>query len=200
VAERIRRHYGREAAVCHPPVDVDFFLPDETRRGDFLLAVGALVPYKRFDVAIDAARALGRPLVLVGEGPEAERLRARAGPSVEMPGTIPRERLRELYRTCAFFVQPGEEDFGIAAAEAVACGTPVVALDAGGVRDIVRDGEEGVLFPAGPDPGTALRDAVRRASTIAFDYTRLRRSAERFGRERFEREFRGALTEIQTLR
>jgi glycosyltransferase involved in cell wall biosynthesis len=200
VAERIRRHYGREAAVCHPPVDVGFFVPDGTRRGDFLLAVGALVPYKRFDVAIDAARALGRPLVLVGEGPEAERLRARAGPSVEMTGAVPRERLRELYRTCAFFVQSGEEDFGIAAAEAVACGTPVVALDAGGVRDIVRDGEEGVLFPAGPDPGAALRDAVRRASTIAFDYTRLRRSAERFGRERFEREFRGALTEIQTLR
>src|SRR5262249_10085465 len=73
VAERIRRNYRRMAAVCHPPVDVDFFQPDRSTRGDFLLAVGALVPYKRYEEAIEAARIVQRPLVIVGKGPEEER-------------------------------------------------------------------------------------------------------------------------------
>jgi glycosyltransferase involved in cell wall biosynthesis len=202
VAERIRRHYGREAAVCHPPVDVAFFQPADAPRGDFLLAVGALVPYKRFDLAIEAARKLERRLVLVGKGPECARLaaaaRAAAGPAVEIAGDLPRERLRELYRTCAFFVQPGEEDFGIAAAEAVACGAPVVALGRGGVRDIVRDGVEGVLYE---DPTAAgLAAAVARAARERFDYTEMRRSAGRFAPERFAREFRRAVRELTTPR
>ncbi len=115
VAERIRRHYGREAAVCHPPVDVDFFTPGDGRRGDFLLAVGALVPYKRYTDAIDAAGATGRPLVLVGKGPEERALRARAGASVQIRTDLSRQELRELYRGCAMFLQPGEEDFGYVA-------------------------------------------------------------------------------------
>jgi glycosyltransferase involved in cell wall biosynthesis len=200
VAERIRRHYGREAAVCHPPVDVAFFTPPETAapRADFLLAVGALVPYKRFDLAIEAARTLGRRLVIVGKGPEGERLANGAGanPSVEFAADAPRDRLRDLYRTCAFFVQPGEEDFGIAAAEAVACGTPVVALGRGGVRDIVRDGVEGVLFD---DPTAAgLAAAIARAERLRFDYTEMRRSAGRFAPDRFAREIRRAVQEVTT--
>ena len=203
VAERIRRHYGREAAVCHPPVDVEFFRPGESSRGDFLLAVGALVPYKRFDLAIDAARTLGRRLVLVGKGPERDRLLARAAAasassSVEIAGDVPRERLRELYRTCAFFVQPGEEDFGIAAAEAVSCGAPVVALGRGGVRDIVRDGVEGVLYDEPTAAGLAA--AAARAGHTRFDYTEMRRSAGRFAPERFAREFRRAVQELTTPR
>jgi glycosyltransferase involved in cell wall biosynthesis len=200
VAERIRRHYGREAPVCHPPVDVAFFTPPETagERADFLIAVGALVPYKRFDLAIAAARTLGRRLVIVGKGPERERLANGAGanPSVEFAADVSRARLRDLYRTCAFFVQPGEEDFGIAAAEAVACGAPVVALGRGGVRDIVRDGVEGVLFD---DPTAAgLAAAIARAERLSFDYTEMRRSAGRFAPDRFAREIRRAVQEVTT--
>ncbi|HTO77852.1 MAG TPA: glycosyltransferase, partial [Thermoanaerobaculia bacterium] len=198
VAERIRRRYGREADVCHPPVDVAFFAPAETAdaRADFLLAVGALVPYKCFDLAIAAARTVGRRLVIVGKGPERARLAAGAGPSVEFAADVPRERLRDLYRTCAFFVQPGEEDFGIAAAEAVACGAPVVALGRGGVRDIVRDGVEGVLFE---DPTAAgLAAALARAERLRFDYTEMRRSAGRFAPDRFAREIRRAVQEVTT--
>jgi glycosyltransferase involved in cell wall biosynthesis len=191
VADRIRRRYGREADVCHPPVDVEFFTPSGEKRGPGLLAVGALVPYKRFDLAIEAARILGRPLVLVGKGPEEKRLRARAFPSVEILTEVSREKLRELYRNCAFFVQPGEEDFGIAAAEAVACGAPVVALGRGGARDIVRDGVQGVLYEEESAP--ALAAAVARAAAIPFDYTEMRRSAARFAPERFAREFRAAV-------
>ena len=194
VAARIRAHYGRDATVCHPPVDVAYFSPSGETRGDFLLAVGALVPYKRFDLAIDAAARLGVPLVLVGSGPEEKRFRARAGPSVRFPGALPRERLRELYRTCASFVQPGEEDFGIAAVEAVACGAPVVALARGGVLDIVRDGVDGVLYAE--ESVEALAAAVAGARGRSFDYTEMARSARRFAPERFAREFARAKTEL----
>jgi len=194
VAERIRRHYGREAAVCHPPVDVDFFRPGPEPRESFLLAVGALVPYKRYEEAIAAARRAGRPLVIVGGGPEGKRLRGLADSSVRILVNLAPEELRRLYRTCAFFVQPGEEDFGMAAVEAIACGAPVVALSRGGARDVVRDGVNGLLY--GPEEPGGLAGAVERAARIRFDYTALRDSALPFARERFDKEFQ---REVETL-
>ncbi|HEY1433782.1 MAG TPA: glycosyltransferase, partial [Thermoanaerobaculia bacterium] len=191
------RHYGREAAVCHPPVDVEFFRPADApvAREDFLLAVGALVPYKRFEVAIAAASRLNRRLVLVGHGPEKARLAALAGDVAELRSDLSPEALRALYRSCAAFVQPGEEDFGIAAVEALACGAPVVALDRGGARDIVQDGVNGILCAAeGPE---ALAEAVRRSDRAGFDYTGLRATALPFRGERFAAEFRGALGELK---
>jgi len=196
VAERILRHYGREATVCHPPVDVAFFTPGQAPREDFLLAVGALVPYKRFEIALEAARELSQPLALVGKGPEEERLRAGASSAVEILPEVSRDQLRELYRRCALFVQPGEEDFGIASAEAVACGAPVVAHGRGGVRDVVRDGVDGVLY--GEETAAGLAAAVRRARTMRFDYTEMRRSAERLSPDRFVREFRQAMEDLKT--
>jgi glycosyltransferase involved in cell wall biosynthesis len=194
VAGRIREHYGRPARVCHPPVDVEFFSPSAAPRQDFLLVVGALVPYKRYDVAIAAAKALNRRLVLVGSGPEEARLRAMADSSVIFQTGLSSEELRLLYRTCALYVQPGEEDFGIAAVEALACGAPVVARDRGGARDIVRDGENGVLYEGGD--AAALAAAVARAASMEFDYTFLRASALPFRRERFAEEFQTALGEL----
>ena len=180
--------------MCHPPVDVDFYRPGPERRGDFLLAVGALVPYKRYEEAIAAARRAGRPLVIVGGGPEEKRLRALADSSVQFLVNRSAEELRSLYRTCAYFVQPGEEDFGIAAVEALACGAPVVALGRGGVRDIVADGATGVLYePADP---AGLAGALERASRIEFDYTALSESALPFRTERFREEFKN---EVESL-
>ena len=101
------------------------------------------------------------------------------------------EELRDLYRSCAFFVQPGEEDFGIAAAEALACGAPIVALSRGGILDMVTDGVEGALYDTpGPQP---LAEAVERAAAIRFDYNRLRESALRFAPDRFREGFRAAV-------
>ncbi len=194
VAERILRHYGREATVCHPPVDVDFFAPGDGPREDFLLVVGAFVPYKRFEAAVETASRLRRRLVLVGTGPDEKRLRAIASPSVTFRPRCSREELRQLYRTCAAYLQPGEEDFGIAAVEAMSCGAPVVALGRGGARDIVRDGETGVLYAG--DGAKALAEAVQRADGTKFDYTRLRSSALAFRPERFAERFQAALREL----
>jgi glycosyltransferase involved in cell wall biosynthesis len=194
VAERIRRHWGREATVVPPPVDVDFFDGPSVPREDFLLAVGALVPYKRFGDAIGAARLLRRPLVLVGRGPEERRLRGESDSSVQILGDLPARDLAELYRKCAFFVQPGEEDFGIASAEALACGAPVVALRRGGVLDIVADGFEGVLYDDAGSEG--LADAVGRAAALRFDYNRLRASALRFSPASFREAFGRELTSM----
>ena len=194
VAERIRRHYRRNARICHPPVDVEFFRPGEERRENFLLAVGSLVPYKRFDLALEAARRTGRRLVVVGRGPLEERLHAMADRSVEFARNLLPDQLRTLYRTCAFFVQPGEEDFGIASVEALACGAPVVALDRGGVRDIVRNGVNGVLYAEESAEGLAA--ALEGASAARFDYTALRDSVMSFGKERFTGEFLRELEEL----
>jgi glycosyltransferase involved in cell wall biosynthesis len=194
VAERILRHYGREATVCHPPVDVDFFAPGDEPRQDFLLAVGALVPYKRYEAAVETASRLRRRLVMVGTGPDEKRLRAIAAPSVTFRSRCSREELRQLYRTCAAYLQPGEEDFGIASVEAQACGAPIVALGRGGARDIVRDGETGVLYEG--DGAKALAEAVQRADRMKFDYTRLRTSALAFRAERFAETFRAALRDL----
>jgi glycosyltransferase involved in cell wall biosynthesis len=195
VAGRIRTHYGREATVCHPPVDVAFFCPANVPRGDGLLAVGALVPYKRFEEAIAAAARASRRLTIVGRGPEGKRLRALAGPSVNFVSDLAPENLRDLYRRSAALLQPGEEDFGIAAVEALACGAPVVALARGGVCDIVQDGVEGVLYDELQAGGLAA--ALARAADIRFDYNRLRETAMRFSPERFREGFGLAVTTMR---
>ena len=179
VAERIRRFYGRDAEIVPPPVDVDFYTPDGREREDFCLYVSALAPYKRIDLAAEACRRLGRRLVVVGDGPERDRLAALAIPGLELPGRITAEELRELYRRAACFVQPGIEDFGISAAEALACGCPVVARGEGGVLDIVEHGEHGLLVPpaAGLD---GLVEAIDKIRDMRFNSLNLRRRAERF--------------------
>ena len=194
VAERIRRHYRRNARICHPPVDVEFFKPGDEPREKFLLAVGSLVPYKRFELAIEAARRAKRRLVLVGRGPLEESLRGIGGTSVEFARNLLPDQLRTLYRTCALFLQPGEEDFGIASVEALACGAPVVALGRGGIRDIVRDGVNGVLYE--DESADGLAGAIERAGAMRFDYTALRDSVMSFGKERFTREFLRELEEL----
>src|SRR5262249_3631129 len=183
-----------EATVCHPAVDVSFYSPGSAPRQRFLLAVGAFVAYKKFEDAIAAAESSGRQLKIVGRGPEEKRLRALAGPSVIFLSDQTPEQLRDLYRSCAALVQPGEEDFGIAAVEALACGAPVVALARGGVLDIVDSGKHGVLYEeAGPG---GLAAALAQADSIRFDYNDLRTSALRFFPGRLRENFSKALTSM----
>ncbi|HEY6065594.1 MAG TPA: glycosyltransferase, partial [Thermoanaerobaculia bacterium] len=152
------------------------------------------IPYKRYEIAIAAGERLGRPLVLVGKGPEERRLRARASSSVRIVSDVGPEELRELYRTCAAFVQPGEEDFGISLVEALACGAPVAALGRGGARDTVRNGENGLLYA--DDGAEGLAAAVEKLTRARFDYTAVRATALPFARDRFDREFDRAISEV----
>jgi glycosyltransferase involved in cell wall biosynthesis len=187
VAARIGRYYRRQATVVPPPVDVDFFTPappGEGRRADYALMVTALAPYKRIEVAMAACEALGLDLEVVGTGPERRRLERRAGRHTRFRGWVGGAELRDLYRGARCLLQPGVEDFGIAPVEALACGTPVVALGEGGVVDVVEDGVHGVLCSAAGDP-TALAHAVERCAGLRFDELILRSRAEGFSASRF---------------
>lgn len=184
VAERIRRFYDREASVIHPFVDGAFLAAPVTEaRDEFHLVISALVPYKRVEVAVEAAKRAGRQLVVVGDGPMLGQLRESAPPGVEFRGRIARSELIELLVRARSLILPGIEDFGITPLEAMACGTPVVALGDGGVLDSVSDGVTGILVRGGdPDDFAAALDAVER---IEWDRAVLRRRAAGFSRQRF---------------
>ncbi len=180
--ERIERIYGREAPVVYPPVNVDRFRHDRPR-GDFLLVVSRLLGYKRIDLAVAAATRLGRRLVVIGDGPAAARLREEAGPTVEFLGEQGDSTVTEMMETCAAFVFPGEEDFGISPVEAMAAGAPVVAFNRAGATETVIDGETGILFAE--QTVDAVAAAVERVLAADWPAARLRARAEDFRPERF---------------
>jgi glycosyltransferase involved in cell wall biosynthesis len=193
VAERIRRFYGRSAEVIHPPVRTDYFTPGG-ERGDYFLYVGRLVSYKRADLVVDAFSGLPDRLRVVGTGHLEKALRARAGSNVTFLGEVTDEQLRELYRSTRALVFPANEDFGIAMAEAQACGTPVISLQEGGAADIVQTGKTGWLIEeAGIED---VRQAVRRAAQEALDPALIRERAERFSQDRFVAEIRDAARRV----
>jgi glycosyltransferase involved in cell wall biosynthesis len=198
VAGRIDRYYNRRSTVVHPPVDTDFYTPAGRAASSSFLIVSALVPYKRLEIAIDACRRLGRPLRIVGTGPELARLRTLAGPEVEFLGWQSDEQIRALYRESAATLLPGVEDFGIVPVEAQACGCPVVALDAGGARDTVIDGVTGVLV-SDPTPA-AFAGGLARALATPFDAEAIRDNAVRFSRRRFLAEFQAQVEDALTSR
>jgi glycosyltransferase involved in cell wall biosynthesis len=191
VAGRIRRYYGRDAAVVYPPVDTAFYRPDGRAAEPYFLIVSALVPYKRIDIAMEAARLAGLPLRIVGDGPDRTRLLAGAGPGVQFLGTRTNHEIRELYQGATAVILPGEEDFGIVAVEAQACGRPVVSRAEGGALETVIHGRTGVLVEG---PGAeALAGGLREAAERPFDASAIRRHAERFSRERFASEMLAAI-------
>lgn len=193
VAERIRRHYGRDARIVHPPVE----LPDApvtTLREDYDLCVGYHTAYKRLDLAIEATRRLGRRLVVIGTGPDVARVDRRRDGHVTCLGWQPDAVVREHYRRAAALVFAGEEDFGIVPVEALAHGCPVVAYGVGGATETVVDGVTGVLFPR--QTVDAVCVALERRTATVFDPVMMHAHAQRFGRRRFLAEMRGVLCEV----
>lgn len=196
VRDRIRRFYGRNATVIHPPVDVsELDVGTEKEPGHFLW-VHRLVPYKQPELVIEAFRELPYRLTMVGIGPLEARLRKRLPDNVELLGWVSRDALTELFGRAVGFVHVAEEDFGISMVEALAAGTPVVALAAGGACDIVRDGTDGVLIErAELQP---LRSAVRTVAAGSWDREALRSRALEFATDRFLERMRAWLDEAST--
>jgi glycosyltransferase involved in cell wall biosynthesis len=182
VRRRIRRQYGVEAPVVYPPVDVERFLPAE--RGERLLVVSRLLPYKRIDVIVDAATRAGIGLDVVGTGPSLPELHRHAGSTVSFHGAVSDAELSGLMESCRALCVPGKEDFGITSVEANAAGKPVIALRAGGVLETVEEGVTGCFF-ARHDPVEILA-AIERCDRIQTPPEVLAGRARRFSRRFFE--------------
>lgn len=198
VRERIRRFYGRDATVIHPPVAVDEFDATAAKEEGHFLWMQRLVAYKRPELVAEAFRGLPYRLTMVGVGPLEQRLRASLPPNVELRGWISREQLRGLFARASGFVHVAEEDFGISMVEALAAGMPVVALGAGGAEDIVRPGVDGVLIEqAELEP---LRAAIRRVAETTWEPAALRARALEFSTGRFLERMREWLDETSTQR
>jgi glycosyltransferase involved in cell wall biosynthesis len=191
VRERIRRHYGLDAPVVYPPVDVDRFAP--SARGERLLVVSRLLPYKRVDLVVDAATRAGLGLDVVGVGPALEDLRRRAGPTVRFHGRLPDAEITELFQGCRAFCLPGVEDFGITPVEANAAGKPVVAFAAGGALETIVDGETGVFFR--DQSVGALLDALGRLDSLRSEPALIAAHAQRFSRGAFRERLTAVLRE-----
>jgi glycosyltransferase involved in cell wall biosynthesis len=197
VRGRIERCYGRPSRVIPPPVDTGFYTPGPSAspREDFYLCVSALVPYKRVEHAVTACSTLGRPLTVIGEGPERARLARIAGPSVRLVGWQPDEVIRDHLRRCKALLFPGEEDFGIVPVEALACGAPVLALGVGGAAETV-DATVGRTYTE-PTP-EGLIDAIEawEADGGPHDAARARARAEGYALPHFRDRLLGFLSEV----
>lgn len=198
IARRIWKTYRREATVIYPPVDVEYFVTGNARE-EFYLTASRMVPYKRIDLIIEAfAEMPDRRLIVIGDGPQMEPLKARTPRNVELLGYQPLSVLRDHLQRARAFLFAAEEDFGIAPLEAQACGTPVIGFGRGGlgetIRGLERDEPTGVLFYQ--QTADAIRRAVEqfeaRAGEIKPDVCRA--NALRFNPERFQREFREYVT------
>jgi glycosyltransferase involved in cell wall biosynthesis len=187
IARRILKVYRRQAEVIYPPVDVEAFTLRQDKE-DFYLTASRMVPYKRIDLIVEAfSRMPDKRLVVIGDGPEMPKVRAKAGPNVTLLGYQPFEVLRGYMQRAKAFVFAAEEDFGIAPVEAQACGTPVIAFGKGGATETVVAGETGVFFQ--DQNVSSLIKAIEEFEKLSFDPLRVRKNAERFSSERFRREF-----------
>jgi glycosyltransferase involved in cell wall biosynthesis len=187
-AKRIEKFYNRQAHVLFPPVNTQKFANEPAE--DYYLMAGRLVAYKGFELAIDVFNENGKRLVIVGNGPEYDRLRAKAWPNVELLGRVDDETLKRLMNRCKGFIFPGKEDFGIVMAEAQSAGKPVIALGAGGALDIVVPGETGILAPE--YTVSAFKRAVEEAEAISWNPNHIIQHAQQFD----ERKFKATLAEI----
>ena len=203
VADRIRRHWRRDATVVHPPVEVERFHADDGPRHGYLIA-GAFAPYKRNDLALEVCRRLGRPVTVAGSGQDEARLRALGGDGVTFHGWLDDQGFARLFTRARALLFPGEEDFGILPVEAMAAGCPVIAYGVGGALETVGRGADeaslarvraggvarvpgGILFGTPTDEGLAA--AIEQFERETFDPAELRRNALPFAPERFDREF-----------
>lgn len=199
---RIQRYYGRDAIVIEPPVDTRRFarIPDPAPRsaGPTYLCVSALVPYKRVELAVRAMTGRRGRLVVVGDGPDRERLAGLAPPNVELRGRVADAEVDWLFGQCDAVIHPAIDDFGIVPVEALAAGRPVIAFAEGGTADSIREGEGGAVFRE--TTPAAVAAALDRLEQRSFAPAALRALARRFDRDEFERRFVAWVDDAQRAR
>jgi glycosyltransferase involved in cell wall biosynthesis len=187
--KRIKRIYGRESVIVSPPVDERFYQTPLTAHrspltpSSYFLAIGRLVPYKRFDLLIELANMLKLDLRIAGTGTDEARLKKLAGPTVHFLGFVADSELPDLYANASFLLFPQIEDAGIVPLEALASGLPVIAFGEGGILDILRHGENGLLVPK--QTVEAFARAVKEARSIQWDRSAIRGTAEKFSYRSF---------------
>jgi glycosyltransferase involved in cell wall biosynthesis len=189
VQRRIKRYYDIDAAIVHPPVSVERFQPKP--RGERLLVVSRLLPYKHVDAIVDTATSAGIGLDVVGTGPALDDLRRRAGHTVEFHGRLTDHEVVTMIEGCRALCLPGKEDFGITPIEANAAGKPVIALAAGGALETVDEGLTGAFFDR--HDSAAVLDAIRRADAITATPEQISATTRRFSAHAFEVKLRGVL-------
>ncbi len=185
IQKRIREYYGRESVIIYPPVDTSRFQPS-AQVEDYYLVVSRLIPYKRIDLAVQAATRLGVRLKIGGKGRDMERLKAMAGSTVEFLGYVPDDELPGLMAGCKAFLFPGLEDFGITPVQAQACGRPVIAFGGGGALDTVIPGQTGELFNA--MTVESLMNVMQGFDAGRYDSTAIRAHALQFDTSVFNRQ------------
>jgi glycosyltransferase involved in cell wall biosynthesis len=201
VGKRVDRYYGRhDWETLSPPIELDRFaaaqhlprLIDEP----YFLAAGALVSYKRFDLAIEAAEAAGRRLVVAGEGPYAGRLKSMAGPNTTFESAPPDHRWDSLLANAEALIFPGVEDFGMIAIESMAAGTPVIAAAQGGALDFIIPGKTGMFFP--PGDRQTLSNILQYFDKTSIALPPLESLNASYGKDRFLQAFREKIVHICT--
>ena len=195
VAQRIKKYYRQKAEVIYPPVDGDFFTPVDpaksplaTNEASYYLMVGRLLVYKRFDIAIEAFNKLELPLKIIGTGPEMKKIKRMANWNIEFLGEMRGEKLKEYYQNCQALIFPQEEDFGIVALEAMACGRPVIAYRGGGALESVKEGETGVFF--NEQTANSLAEAVKKFDPSKFNPKLIRQHALKFDKQIFKKKIK----------
>lgn len=187
VQKRIKKHYKRDSIVINPPVRCNMFNISQTD-GDYYLVLSRLVAYKRFDLAVQACSQLGKKLVVIGEGPEKEKLEKIANENVTFLGRQPDDVVKKYMSECKALLFPGEEDFGIVPVEAQSCGRPVIAYGKAGVLDSVIDGKTGVFFKE--QTVESLKEAINKFETMKFNKEEIRKHALEFDENVFQEKIR----------
>lgn len=183
---RLQKYYRVRSQVIYPPVETKRFTVT-SHHSDYFLIVSALQPFKRIDLAVSAFNYLQKELLIVGSGPEMKKLKNLAGPTVHLLGRKSDREVKAYLENCRAFIFPGEEDFGIAPVEAMACGKPVLAYRKGGVTETVLEGKTGEFFNA-QTPQSLINGLTRLlVAEPSYSPTKIRHQAEKFNREKFER-------------
>jgi glycosyltransferase involved in cell wall biosynthesis len=189
VARRIRRYYGADSVVIHPPVDTGAFsIAAPSELGDYYLMAGELVSYKRADLAVRAFNEMKLKLIVIGGGEMLDEIRRLAGPTVTVMGSQPFDVLKQHYARCRALIFPGEEDFGMVPVEAMASGRPVVAFGRGGATETVAEGVSGIFFT--DQSVDAISSAVKDLANIEIDPEKIAAHANQFGRDQFLQKMR----------